>query len=215
MQLYHVTQDINEPVTKQFRPRVPVSASDIEDLSTPRICLSTDVEHCIQAISAVDVLEKDKLLRVYTYEMRQAEWEDFIPPYYLWRSGAVFDAMHNMEVWCLKEITMQSALYRILSFDCEMAVNWYAVDCQALRSLIRDRVGIKTGGNTAEDVWNYVSAVLARQKRYDDIDDLREDMVTAFPCQSHIVKKVDLQQMPETCIKNAKRKEHRFYIGEE
>lgn len=214
MRLYHVTSDVLNPVVKTFNPLVPDSKSDIEDAKTPRVCLSTDIEHCIQAISAVDILEKNRLIRVYTYDMGKDDWRFFLPPYYLWKSGKVFDAMHTHEVWCLKSLIMNSSVYRINNFECEMVIDWYAVNCVALRSLIRDRFGINPVGSTSQSMYTHATRLLEHQKRYDDSDDLYESIVTTFPCQAHSVKSIDLALVDERQLSKARRELHKFYIDD-
>lgn len=214
MKLYHVTSDVHSSIVKTFCPIVPGSISELEDSQTPRVCLSTDIAHCIQAISAVDMLEKGRLIRVYTYDMNKYEWKDFLPPYYLWKSGKVFDAMYNNEVWCLKVIPMDSQVYCIHDFDCEMAVNWYAVDPTVLKSLIRDRFGINAIGNTSYAIYDYAAGVLERQKKYGDSDNLWESIVCTFPCQTHFVKSIDLSLVAECQLSKARKELHKFYIDD-
>lgn len=212
MRLYHVTDKIHMPASMVFRPRVPESAADIEDRTTPRICLSTDIEHCIYAISTADILKTGKLIRVYTYDMSPAEYSDFLAPYYLWKSGKVFDAMYNYEVWCLKEITMDSAVYRIDDFECELAVNWYAVDTETLRSLITDNFGITVNGNDANTMYNKAASILERAKRYDDSDDLWEMIVMTYNCQTHFIRKLSLSKVSEDALSNATRIWGDYYL---
>lgn len=212
MKLYHVSTHVYDDKIKLFVPYVPESAANFEDRVTKRISLSTDVEHCIQAISAVDILHRNAVIRCYEYDASPSEAEDFLPPYYLWKSGKVIDAAFNQEVWCLKEITMKSSLYVIEDFDIARVIDWHAVDLIALKSLIRSRYGLSAQGDTCHKLFTQVSRELDRQGRYDEYNDLEDAICTAFPCKQYAVQQVGLSPLSESYLDELIFKDGMYYL---
>lgn len=196
MRLYHVTTDVTSSVVKTFYPRVSQSASDIEDKTTGRVCLSTSIEKCIQ--SAYGYLQPGAVIRVYQYDLRKYDVLHIIPPYVLWKTGMVFDAMYNEEVWYTQKLTMQSTLQRIVASYTEHVLDFYSIDRLALVSLIKNRYDLSINGRSAQRVYESALQTLLKQKRYDEYDDLSDIVAETFPCKQIAITELLLEEVPES-----------------
>ena len=50
--LYHVSYNLEEPLQKEFVPRIPGNSVNEENQTISRVCLSDSIQGCIRAINA-------------------------------------------------------------------------------------------------------------------------------------------------------------------
>lgn len=114
MKLYHLSFDVEEPLTRTFVPRVPEFKMEDENSNIPRICFSHNVLGCLNAIPELDYRLGDNwedlrsASRAVLFCMETKEFPDakFLESQALYEQGLVPDALVNQECWCLSPITM-------------------------------------------------------------------------------------------------------------
>lgn len=107
MKLYHVSYDRIE----NFVLRIPKNRLPMEDSTTPRICLSTSIERCVNAKPCQGealYFARQQGLRVafyvYEFDTEQIPAENLIPPKMLQEHYGVLDAEKNKEYWIVENI---------------------------------------------------------------------------------------------------------------
>ncbi len=84
-------------------PRVPESASDIEDRTIPRICFAPSIEECLRAIAGSDVwslvLKRREIFHVYGVH---GKTKTIVPT-----DDQLPDRYRTNEVWRLSETTLK------------------------------------------------------------------------------------------------------------
>lgn len=124
MKLYHLSFDIEQPLTRTFIPRVPAITLDNEDASIPRICCSESVLGCINALPNFD----DNLCKTWDdYECSSKavlfsfDTDNLVSPENslltsqdLYSLGLVDDALINQECWILSPVTMVGEVVDLL-----------------------------------------------------------------------------------------------------
>lgn len=111
MLLYHISTNIYEENPKQFVPRIPVSACEPEDITTPRICFAPSVPLATQATGYV-IRENDEIM-VYELNTKTVDPKNIIPPEQLYHDNLVQDADKTGEHWITEPVTLYGIKYRI------------------------------------------------------------------------------------------------------
>lgn len=104
MLLYHISTNTHEENPKQFVPRVPASANEPEDVTTPRICFAPSVLLAAQA-TGYGLTENDEIM-VYELDTKTVNPENIIRPERLYRDGLVPDADETGEHWITEPVTL-------------------------------------------------------------------------------------------------------------
>ena len=112
MKLYHVSMGWTE-TPKLFIPRIPKTRANFEDGITKRICLSTSIEGCLNAMAEKPYRYNTKLT-IY-----QCDVEDFVRYDELYLSGKVYDACLTQECWYLKPLVMDGKYVFLKEFACD------------------------------------------------------------------------------------------------
>ncbi len=120
MVLYHVTFELDEPLEKTFRPRVPSWLLNYDNTygendSIPRICFAPSVKLALQAINCCDELAKGRPFIVYEFFVDEND-ENLIHPQELYEKGYVIDALENKEYWYLDSVTLGGKVCMIDDF---------------------------------------------------------------------------------------------------
>lgn len=114
MKLYHLSFDVEGPLTRTFVPRVPEIKMGDENSSIRRICFSHNVLGCINAIPEVDKCldrtwdEKSTSSKAVLFCIDTKDFPDvrFLESQELYEQGLVPDAIVNQEYWCLSPVAM-------------------------------------------------------------------------------------------------------------
>lgn len=110
--LYHVSFDLNEPLHKEFSPRIPSSVMSEEDDGIPRICFSDSIQGCIRAICGYPKIDSEYVdIIVWKHEFKSNEY--LFDWNYLYLKNLVPDAAVTHEYWYTKEIILHGDIYRI------------------------------------------------------------------------------------------------------
>lgn len=112
MILYHVSPNIN--FDGNFVPRIPENRLQMEDSTIPRICFSTSISTCIQAMPGggecfSDLLEhNNSVLKVFEIDTDNLPFDSkfLVPPEVLDEKGLVPDAVMNEEFWVTEDIVI-------------------------------------------------------------------------------------------------------------
>lgn len=118
MKLYHISYD----KVLNFVLRVPKNRLPEEDSTTPRICLSTSIEKCVNAkpnqAQALYLAKKQSFrMAMYVYEFHTDEIAEdkLIGPKQLKEKYHVLDAINNNEYWLLDcNVPYQEMRYEVI-----------------------------------------------------------------------------------------------------
>lgn len=142
MRFYHVSDMSQSELQKVerrklFVPRVPADLSEEldEDKVTPRVCLSTSVSKCLQAIN-FDV-GVGKPITVFAIDLNKDN-PALIFPEDLARTGRVRDAIENQEYWYTQPLEMRGASYVITKYRTEPTIAWSALRSEDVLGIARD-----------------------------------------------------------------------------
>lgn len=114
MKLYHLSFDIDQPLTRTFFPRVPANKMEDEEIHLSRICFSHSILGCINALPGLE----DKLSQnwddehcaakavLFTVDTEDLFARDFVDSNDLYEHGFVPDAIVNQECWYLSPLTL-------------------------------------------------------------------------------------------------------------
>lgn len=119
MILYHVSPDIDD-IKEIFIPRVPSSAADDEDKTTPRFCVSTTIAGAYAGMPKDDrTIDGNCNLRVYVFDTEDYE---IIPYEELYEKGLVIDAIYTKEHWILSNMIrpIDSYVIKLEKYDYEI-----------------------------------------------------------------------------------------------
>lgn len=133
MKLYNVTfKDCGDTT---LLPYIPYSAGDDEDKETARICLSSSIRGCIQAIGPADrFIATGSKFTVRESEITDSE--NLINPMQLFLSHKVPDALENMEYWYLKPLSVELHVYEIIECGFDYTISWSCIRPQDIRDII-------------------------------------------------------------------------------
>lgn len=170
MKLYNVT--FRGDFETLLIPRVPYSAGDGEDKETARICLSSSIRGCIQAIGPADrFIAKDASFIVR--EANVIDFENVINPVQLFLSEKVPDALETQEYWYLKSLPVTLHQYEIVDYAQEYEIAWSCVNMQDLLDILSRYTSHKFTQPTSKQI--YLSAMQVLDS--DSIDAVWDDIV--------------------------------------
>lgn len=109
MIFYHVEQAKKKEITT-FIPRIPSETLKDENITIPRICVSSSIEGCLNAVPwgghYLDYFPECQIIRVYVFET-----DNYLTPEELVENKYVADALYNNEFWILDEIQPLDMFY--------------------------------------------------------------------------------------------------------
>ena len=116
MRLYHVSFDIEDD-TCFFYPRVPSAGLPCENRTKKRICFSSSIEKCFQAMPR-DNCNMKVGQKVIIYHIDVDSDDKYVrTPEDLYLSGDVEDALINQEYWYLRPIELRGEIKTIRYFE--------------------------------------------------------------------------------------------------
>lgn len=123
MIFYHLTLDLNSKKDKVFIPRIPNEEITVpgEDLSTPRICVSSTIEGCLSSApwggrSLDEIIFSNgcsQLIKVYEFNIEDIAPKNLVSPKDLYQSDRVRDAEITNEYWIINQNISSSKSYFI------------------------------------------------------------------------------------------------------
>ena len=113
MKLYHIAMGWTE-ISKLFVPRVPETRAYGEDDVTKRICLSTSIEGCFNAMANKPYQSNTKIT---LYEVNT---DDYVSYEKLYSTGKVYDAYLTHECWYLQPIIMTGKHLILKNFESDI-----------------------------------------------------------------------------------------------
>ena len=126
MKLYRVSFDKSASLDRTFVPMIPESAGLDEDKTIRRVCLSSSIEGCLQAIprGGKDISVGAELI-IYEADIDASD-ENLIFPEEV--REYVPDALENDEFWYMKELPMTGTVITLTNFDYSCELAFTAVD---------------------------------------------------------------------------------------
>lgn len=114
--LYHVSYNLEEPLQKEFVPRIPGNSVNEENQTTPRVCLSDSIQGCIRAINGYPRTDSG-YVDIIVWKHEFDETKDLYNWEYLYSNYLVPDAAVTHEHWYTKKIVMDGAIYRVSDIE--------------------------------------------------------------------------------------------------
>jgi hypothetical protein len=115
--LYHVSFNLNEPLHKEFIPRIPDNTINEEDTETARVCFSDSIQGCIRAKNGYPKIDSD-YVDIIVWKHQFEDNEDGIYDWkFLYATDRVPDAAVTHEYWYTKRITLDGEVYRIFNIE--------------------------------------------------------------------------------------------------
>lgn len=158
MELYHVSF-YGDGSSKHFYPRVPESAGDKENKNIARICFSTSVEKCIQAIGPSNrflCMGATFFLYKFCTDMTSG---NLITPQKLFQSGLVPDSLENEEYWYLSDLVLQPLRCKIMDCDGFCDIAWSCVKYEDVMQIIRDLLRLESA-----EFQNYIVPIITEEQ---------------------------------------------------
>lgn len=131
MKFYHLTLDLDSPNDKVFVPRIPNESIVAfgEDLTIPRICVSSTIEGCLSSApwggsSLEDIMFSNgnsQLIKVYEFESTDIAPGNLISPKELYQSDKVRDAEITNEHWVINQDLRPCKTYLIQITNYDMS----------------------------------------------------------------------------------------------
>lgn len=196
--LYNVTFDIFDR-REVLEPAVPRSAAKEEERSIRRVCLSTTVEHCIEALG----VEHRELCTGAELLVREVPIENLyskilVTPDILFKKGYVPDALETKEHWYLAPVKMITCRYTIVDFIAEYDIAWSCVKVKDMLS-IAAKYGIQPSElhkfTSSKDIYEYCMEIFHKSKNYDFEDDFYDDVDELPWAQRLKVSKLSLERI--------------------
>lgn len=149
MKLYRVSFDTSASLNRTFVPMIPESAGLEEDKTIKRVCLSSSIEGCLQAIprGGKDISVGTEFI-VYEAEINTLD-ENLIFPEEV--RDYVPDALENEEYWYMKELHMTGKKVKLTNFDYSCELAFTAVDEDDFIARMLDTV--------SEEAYKYIEKV--------------------------------------------------------
>lgn len=122
--LYYVSRNY-EDIIKKFVPRIPNNPMPDEDVTIERICLSKSISGCFNAASWGNMMRGDfEVYRLYCFDEKDIQEENFIDTEILWKEELVPDAGLTEEVWVINQelIPVNIQYFIITSFERKTSV---------------------------------------------------------------------------------------------
>lgn len=199
MKLFHVSLGLQDK-QKLFVPRVPESCAreQGEDAVTPRICFSTSVEKCIQAIETFPQL--GELITVYTFEVDEQD-SNLVTPAFLFAANMVPDALENQEYWYTKEVSLTGERRVTTMLRREFSLAWSRINVQDVQKLVQSMIGennlsfsMNDSIANSEQLYNAFAVWLDKNELY-NLSDLFYDKIAELPW-AQLREITDVQTIP-------------------
>ena len=196
MKLYNVTYNLGDTSTTLI-PKVPDSAGDDEDRTTPRVCLADSLEHCLQAFGS-HYRNLNKGARILIREVDVDENDAYLrKPLYLKETGKVLDALENNEYWYLKPIECIVRKAEIIDADTEFTIGWTCVPIEECRKIISmySPVDVNEYDNSEELYYAFIRWAEVN-KKWNEEDTVWDEIVDRNPwARKTEIQKVEVRYL--------------------
>ncbi len=115
VKLYHISYDCDEPLCKEFIPRIPDNILNGESETIPRICFSDSIEGCINARQdGIVTIADEEYISIIVWEVEIAISDPNLKSWVeLYESDLVPDAALTHEYWYLESLQLTGTFYEI------------------------------------------------------------------------------------------------------
>lgn len=140
LSLWHVSPDIEPPYQRTFCPRIPNATTVGEDMTIPRICFSTSIQHCLDAIN------KTALHQILYHNHAFLAFQLLVKPNdaFLHTShellNKVPDADWTDEHWYLQPVTLTGQLFHVTEHQ-DYIFYRQKPDCQVILRQVLSNAG--------------------------------------------------------------------------
>lgn len=175
MKLFNITLDLKDKPTI-LKPYIPFSAAEDEDRITPRVCLSSNITGCLQAIGNRYIAVGEKfILRTVNINTNS---KYLITPEKLKNTNKVPDALENKEYWYLKEIECTSTMLRIDDFDFDFDLAWSLIAPKDYKKIILNSVNELdlSKCNTSKEMYDTFSEYTNEKELYNEQDEVWDNL---------------------------------------
>lgn len=199
MKLFHVSLGLQDK-QKLFVPRVPESCAkgQGEDDTIPRICFSSSIEKCIQAIETFPQL--GELITVYTFEVDEQD-SKLVTPASLFAANLVPDALENQEYWYTKEVSLTGEHHVTTMLHREFLLAWSRINVQDVQKLVQSMIeennlsfNMNDSIANSEQLYNAFAVWLDKNELY-NLSDLFYDKIAELPW-AQLREITDVQTIP-------------------
>lgn len=176
-------------------PKVPYSAGDGEDKVTERICLSSSVRGCIQAIGPSNRF----IAKGAHFIVREAiitDLENILNPVQLFLNNKVPDALENMEYWYTKPLSVTLHHYELIEYAQEYEIAWSCVNVQDLLGTLSKYTDAEFTQPTSKQIYLAALKVLNNSA----IDALWEDIAELPWSQRILIRKLKVLDMDSGAV---------------
>lgn len=191
--LYNVSFNTHkcDPV---LTPKIPITAGYDEDETIPRVCLADSIEHCIQAIAS-----QHRRLRVGTEIVIRSINTDQLNPILITTPNELFiqqlvpDAIENQEYWYEDEIMCNLAIEKIKYFDFYQDLAWSCIAIEYVQDIVQcytEDINVNAF-KTAKSLYNAFIEYAEQNERWQDIDDIWNDIATLTWSQKLVIEKIE------------------------
>lgn len=199
MKLFHVSLGLQDK-QKLFVPRVPESCAkgQGEDDTIPRICFSSSIEKCIQAIETFPQL--GELVTIYTFEVDEQD-PHLESPASLVKASKVPDALENQEYWYTKEVSLTGEHRVTAMLRREFALAWSRISVQDVQKLVQSMIeendlsfSLDASIANSEQLYNAFAFWLDKNELY-NLSDIFYDKIAELPW-AQLRKVTEVQTIP-------------------
>lgn len=175
MKLYNLTYDLTDMST-ELVPKIPDSAGDGEDKTTPRVCLADSLEHCLQAFgSQYRNLNSQFLVREVEVDKNS---EYLKTPLELKNDEKVPDALENNEYWYLEPIKCNVKKAKIIDVDTEFTIAWTCIPIEKCMEIVSKYSSIDVEKyNDSVELYKVFIDWANENKKWDEMDYVWEELL--------------------------------------
>lgn len=199
MKLFHVSLGLQDK-QKLFVPRVPESCAKEqgEDAAIPRICFSSSIEKCIQAIETFPQL--GELITIYAFEVDEQD-QNLVTPESLFAASKVPDALENQEYWYTKEVSLTGEYCVTTMLRREFSLAWTRIDVRDVQKLVQSIVeennlsfSMNDSFKSSEQLYNAFAFWLDKNELY-NLSDIFYDKIAELPW-AQLREVIEVQTIP-------------------
>ena len=172
LRLYNVSFNLSN-LSRVLYPAIPESIGDGENKTVERVCMSSTVAGCMQAIAPCNreiAVGKQFILRTYITNNSDGK---VIEPSTLFNKKLVPDALENNEHWVLKPVSCSVRVCEILDFDYEFEIAWSCIPLSKCRDIARELSGLNfTACKTSKSLYQSFCKWANKNQKWDEEDEM-------------------------------------------
>lgn len=160
--------------------KIPYSAANDEDQTTPRVCFAESLEGCLSAIGACNRdLHTGCQIVVRSVNECDLNPDKLVPPEWLFADGLVPDALETGEWWYLDKVDVVRNVYTVMDFSYEYDIAFSCIKRNDLAEIMERYVPgqLLKRTESVENAYNRVMRILYRDGRYRDADKFENEIV--------------------------------------